>query len=74
MRMLLDGVENIRQAVAVQTELEALWRVPVLGHLPLPQPMRELVDNWHCDYTAIRRFVRRVRRSTGAALGRTSDG
>ena len=47
--LLLDGVENIRQAVAVQTELEALWRVPVLGHLPLPQPLRELVDNWHCD-------------------------
>lgn len=47
--LLLDGVENIRQAVAVQTELEALWRVPVLGHLQLPPPMRELVDNWQGD-------------------------
>jgi cobyrinic acid a,c-diamide synthase len=47
--LLLDGVDNIRQAVAVQTELEALWRVPVLGHLQLPAPVRELVDHWHCE-------------------------
>ena len=47
--LLLDGVENIRQAVAVQTELEALWRVPVLGHLQLPAAVRELVDYWNCE-------------------------
>ena len=47
--LLLDGVENIRQAMAVQTELEALWRIPVLGYLQLPRPVRELVDRWDSD-------------------------
>lgn len=47
--LLIDGIENIRQAVAVQTELEALWRIPVLGHLQLPAQVRALVDEWSPD-------------------------
>jgi len=47
--LLLDGVENIRQAVAVQTELEALWKVPVLGYLQLPSPVRQMLDQWNCE-------------------------
>lgn len=44
--LLIDGVESPRQAARLQTELEAMWRVRVLGHLQLPAPVRALVDEW----------------------------
>jgi cobyrinic acid a,c-diamide synthase len=47
--LLLDGVENLRQAMTLQTELESLWRVPVLGYLQLPPPVRSVVDEWNAE-------------------------
>jgi cobyrinic acid a,c-diamide synthase len=47
--LLLDGVESIRQFVSLQTELEALWRVPVLGYLQIPASLRATVEKWNCE-------------------------
>lgn len=44
--LLIDGVDSPRQAARLQTELEAMWRVRVLGYLQLPAPVRSLVDHW----------------------------
>ncbi|WP_425616796.1 hypothetical protein NA78x_000451 [Anatilimnocola sp. NA78] len=47
--LLLDGVDSVQQAAALQTELESLWRVPVLGSLQLPAAVRTVVENWHAE-------------------------
>lgn len=47
--LLLDGIESLRQAMTLQTELEALWRVPVLGYLQLPAMLRAAVEGWNAE-------------------------
>lgn len=47
--LILDGIENLRHAMSLQTELEALWRVPVLGYLQLPALLRTAVEEWNAE-------------------------
>lgn len=47
--ILLDGIDSLRQFVSLQTELEALWRVPVLGYLQIPSAVRTAVERWNCE-------------------------
>ncbi|QDU26405.1 Cobyrinic acid A,C-diamide synthase [Anatilimnocola aggregata] len=47
--LLIDGVDNLQQAMTLQTELESLWRVPVLGYLQLPSSLRTFIESWPAE-------------------------
>jgi cobyrinic acid a,c-diamide synthase len=42
--LLLDGVSDAAEACRLQTLLEAVWNVPVLGWLPRVEALRNLID------------------------------